>query len=135
MWPFIKQWEGTTYENDPDDPGGATQFGIDQRSHPKEDIRNLTEERAKAIYWESYWQANRCGEYGPCMGEVVFNCAVNCGPGRVHQFIEGGARTASAYLDAQAAFYKRLAARRPKSKKYLKGWMNRLTSLRKLLKL
>ena len=31
--PWIFKWEGTVFEKDPDDPGGATKFGIDQMSH------------------------------------------------------------------------------------------------------
>ena len=30
------------YVNDPDDPGGETNFGIAKRSHPDVDIKNLT---------------------------------------------------------------------------------------------
>ncbi len=30
------------YVNDPDDPGGETNFGIAKRSHPDVDIANLT---------------------------------------------------------------------------------------------
>jgi len=43
--PWLFKWEGTYYEDDKDDPGGATKFGIDQRSHPHVDIRNLTAEQ------------------------------------------------------------------------------------------
>jgi lysozyme family protein len=34
-------------ERDPDDPGGLTKFGIDQRSHPTVDINALRLEQAK----------------------------------------------------------------------------------------
>ena len=30
------------YVNDPDDPGGETNFGVAKRSHPDVDIANLT---------------------------------------------------------------------------------------------
>lgn len=135
MWPFIKTWEGTVFENDPDDPGGATKFGIDQRSHPKENIRELTEERAKEIYWQSYWTANKCDAFPYPLGECVFNCAVNCGSGRVDAIFKAGAKTADSFLDEQAAFYRRLAVAKPRMQKYLKGWLNRVNALRKHLKL
>ena len=38
------------YVNDPDDPGGETNFGIAKRSHPDVDIKNLTKDGAKEIY-------------------------------------------------------------------------------------
>ena len=40
------------YVNDPDDPGGETNFGIAKRSHPDVDIANLTKDGAKEIYKE-----------------------------------------------------------------------------------
>jgi hypothetical protein len=133
MWPFLVEWEGSVYENDPDDPGGATKFGIDKRSHPQEDIKNLTAERAQEIYWDSYWQKYHCGGYLYPFGEVIFNCCVNCGYGRVKKILATGADTASKFMDEQENFYKRLADARPASKKYLKGWLNRTRALRKFL--
>lgn len=131
--PFIFEWEGG-YDNDPDDPGGETKYGIDKRSHPKEDIKNLTKERAKQIYWDSYWVPAGCEDMPLGMGEVVMNCRVNCGPGRVTQLLSSSS-SASGFVDAQEAFYRRLVAARPKSQKYLKGWLNRTNALRKWLNL
>lgn len=131
MIPFLWEWEGTKYENDPDDPGGATKFGIDQRSHPKEDIRNLTEDRAKEIYWVEYWNRYGCEGRPFPMGEVVFNTCVNAGWGRAEKILAiRTVKTASDFLDELENFYRRLAAARPKSKKYLKGWLARTGSLR-----
>jgi lysozyme family protein len=44
------------YSNDPDDPGGETNWGISKRSYPSLDIRNLTREDAIAIYKRDYWE-------------------------------------------------------------------------------
>lgn len=133
MWEWLMQWEGRAYENDPDDSGGATKFGIDQRSHPKENIKNLTESRAKEIYFKEYWTRYGCEGRPYPLGEVVFNCCVNAGWGRVQKIFATGVKTASGFLDEQEAFYKRLAAARPKDRKFLKGWLNRTGSLRKKL--
>lgn len=135
MVPWLWTWEGTKYENDPDDPGGATKYGIDHRSHPNVDIRNLTEDQAKQIYWDDYWQKNGCEEKGFPLGEVYFNACVNCGSGRAMKLLSESGNDASRFLDAQAAFYHRLVQARPKSVKYLKGWLNRVNSLRTFLKL
>ncbi len=43
------------YVDDPADPGGATKYGISQRSYPKLDIANLTADQAKEIYWRDWW--------------------------------------------------------------------------------
>lgn len=128
--PFILEWEGRTFENDPDDPGGATKFGIDQRSHPKEDIRNLTESRAMEIYW-SEWQSDGCEPMPSPYAEVFFNCAVNMGLGRARQF-DGKISDANhkKFLDLQEAYYRDLADH-PRFHKFLQGWLNRTEALRK----
>jgi hypothetical protein len=38
---------------------------------------------------------------------------------------------ASVFLDGQEAFYRRLVERRPRLKKFLKGWLNRTGDLRR----
>lgn len=141
IMPWLIKWEGSTYENDKDDPGGATKFGIDQASHPNEDIRNLTKERAMAIYNHTYWNGGTdtqgkliavCETLATGLGEVHFNARVNTGKGRAAKFL-AASNSASEYLDEMNAFYKRLADGRPKSRKYLKGWLNRTDDLRKFL--
>ena len=130
--PFIFKWEGG-YDNDPDDPGGETKFGIDKRSHPHEDIKNLTKERATEIYRESYWNLFHCEQFPYPLGEVYFNACINCGRGRAVKFL--ASHDPAAFLNSQDAFYRRLAEFRPASKKYLKGWLNRTADLRKFLSL
>ncbi len=44
------------YVNDPDDPGGETNFGISKRQYPGYNIKTLTRAEAIAIYHEDYWQ-------------------------------------------------------------------------------
>lgn len=44
------------YVNDPNDPGGETNFGISKRSYPNVDIRNLTRDGATAIYLRDFWK-------------------------------------------------------------------------------
>lgn len=43
------------YVNDPKDPGGETKWGISKRSYPNENIKNLTRERAKALFKRDFW--------------------------------------------------------------------------------
>jgi hypothetical protein len=126
--PFIFAWEGRKFENDPDDPGGATKFGIDQRSHPNVDIRNLTEEVALAIYWEE-WKDDGCPSLPRPYAEVFFNCAVNMGKGRAKGFDSVAKGNASVFLGLQEGFYQRLA-QQARFAKFLKGWLNRTRALR-----
>lgn len=129
--PFIFEWEGESYENDPSDPGGATKFGIDQRSHPNENIRTLTKERALEIYWGE-WNADGCEAKGSPFAEVFFNCAVNMGLGRAREFdaeIEG--EDWRGFLTKQETYYNRLADNHKNFEKFRRGWLNRTSALRK----
>ena len=129
--PWLFKWEGTSYENDLSDPGGATKFGIDQRSHPHVDIRNLTADQAAGIYWTEYNNLH-CDEYAPQFDWVFFNCCVNCGIGRATKIKAQSGINGSKFLDIQELFYKSLAESRPSSQKYLKGWLARTEDLRKV---
>lgn len=43
------------YVNDPNDPGGETNWGISKRSYPTVSIKELTRDGAKAIYKRDFW--------------------------------------------------------------------------------
>lgn len=133
MFPYLWEVEGTVYENDPDDPGGATKFGIDQRSHPNVNIRNLTEAQAKEIYFSEYWKKYGCEKLAFPLGEAYFDVCVNNGAGRAKKLMQLSNGDVRRFLEERDAFYRRLAQARPASRKYLKGWLNRNNKLRKLL--
>lgn len=127
--PFILDWEGRYFENDPDDPGGATKYGIDQRSHPGVDIKNLTEAGATAIYWKEWLEAG-CAAMPTPYAEVYFNCRVNMGTGRAREFDASASGNADKFLDLQEAKYRSIASHGSMGK-FLKGWLNRTNALRK----
>lgn len=56
---FVLSVEGGLVNN-PADPGGLTKYGISQRSYPDLDIRNLSIEDAKEIYFRDYWTPAGC---------------------------------------------------------------------------
>lgn len=142
---WLMRWEGEAFENDPDDPGGATKFGIDQRSHPKEDIRHLTRDRAKDIYGAEYWGAVKADDLPLGVGEVVADIAVNNGRGRAIKWLQQAVGTTAdgvlgpvtlaasqqankhelilALINRRAEFYRDIA--RGRTAKFLGGWLNR----------
>ena len=71
----------------PADPGGATKFGITQRTlsawlerpATTDDVRNLEWETAKAIYRQNYWEPIRAEELPPALAILTFDVAVNSG--------------------------------------------------------
>jgi lysozyme family protein len=85
--------EGGFVDN-PADPGGATRWGISQRSYPAEDIRNLTLERAKELYRADYWLKVGADKLPPPLALLVFDSAVNNGPGRASRFLQQAAGVA-----------------------------------------
>lgn len=52
--PIILENEGGLTNNE-HDPGGLTNFGISQHAYPGLDIKNLTIDQAKEIYYNDYW--------------------------------------------------------------------------------
>jgi hypothetical protein len=146
-------------QNVPGDDGGLTKFGVDQRSHPKEDIENLTYERAVEIYKQEYW--DKCGaEKLPWPLDLVqVDGAVNTGIGQQNKFLQravgakddgkfgpqtlgktmetvsnvGVVNVCKSVIYIREQFYKDLASRRPDKHKFLKGWLNRLSNLREVV--
>ena len=76
------------YVNDARDPGGETNFGICKRSYPDEDIRNLTEARAKEIYRRDYWNKCKCDDLPDEVRLLVFDAAVNQGTGAAVKMLQ-----------------------------------------------
>lgn len=79
---------GAKAENDPNDPGGLTKFGISQRAFPNLDIANLTLDEAKKIYRHNYWEACRCDELPRALAIAVFDTAVNQGVGKAKRLLQ-----------------------------------------------
>lgn len=68
-----------SYINDPNDPGGETNWGISKRSYPRVDIHALTREGAKAIYQRDFWGRIHADELHDGVAFQVFDFAVNSG--------------------------------------------------------
>lgn len=67
------------YVDHPDDPGGATKYGISRRSYPGEDIEGMSLERAKTIYLRDYWAPAGCDAVPDALKFHMFDFAVNSG--------------------------------------------------------
>jgi Glycosyl hydrolase 108 len=84
------------YVDHPQDPGGATNRGITfatlkaWRDQPitKQDVKDLTVEEAKDIYYANYWNALRCDELPDGVDLVVFDFGVNAGVGRAAKTLQ-----------------------------------------------
>lgn len=68
------------YVNNPNDPGGETNFGIAKRFYPQLNIKTLTKEDAIEIYRKDYWDKCSIELLPPALRLIVFDCAINQGP-------------------------------------------------------
>lgn len=136
------------YVNHPNDPGGETNFGIAKRYFPNEDIKNMTEERAKEIYYSKYWFPMRLEGINSYEAVLqLFDFGVNAGKTRAIKTAQSlvevipdgicGRRTRDAinnyrgdfvkdYKAHRRGYYERLAERKPRMRVFLKGWLNRV---------
>lgn len=67
------------YVNDPNDPGGETNWGISKRSYPNVDIKALTRDGAKAIYKRDFWDRLQADTLYDGVAFQLFDFAVNSG--------------------------------------------------------
>lgn len=91
----VLQYEGG-WSDHPSDPGGATMKGItlavfrdfygDDKS--KDDLKNISETQLECIYKKGYWDSCRCDELPSGIDFVVFDAAVNSGPGRSAKWLQ-----------------------------------------------
>lgn len=85
---FVFEAEGG-YSNDPDDSGGATQYGITQKTYdrwnlfrgiPLRPVSEITHEEAEDIYFHFYWLEGKCDQLPDDVGVAHFDWCVNRGP-------------------------------------------------------
>ena len=138
------------YVNDPDDPGGETNFGIAKRSHPNVDIKNLTKDGAKEIYKETYWDKNKVESLPENLRHIAFDMYVNQGKSRGVKILQQAANAKGAGLKVDGGlgpmtlkaitesnvelqrvrayrikYYADLVTRKPDLEKFYFGWFRR----------
>lgn len=119
------------YVNDPRDPGGETKYGIAKRSHPKEDIKNLTIEQAITIYNKEYWVAYNIEQYDSPYCIAVLDSYVQHKPAKVQGMLEIAKGELRLLLECRRQYYLKLIAANPTMAYAKKGWFNRLGQLNK----
>lgn len=76
------------YVNDPNDPGGETNWGISKRSYPDVDIKNLTRHDAIDIYYRDFWLKIHGDEMTDGKAYQMMDAAVNSGPAQAIRFMQ-----------------------------------------------
>ena len=151
---FVLESEGG-YSDNPADRGGPTKYGISQKNHPEEDIKNMTIERAGEIYRSDYWNPVRGDDLPAGVDYVVFDSAVNHGPKNAGKFLQKAANRLMAGLTVDGIignktldmvksngailitdilrerdiFYSKIVANDPTQERFARGWQNRLSQV------
>ena len=144
------------WSNHPSDPGGMTNLGVTKRvweewvgreSNEKE-MRALTPELVAPLYKRKFWDACKCDDLPTGIDYLVFDFAVNAGPGRSAKILQtavgvpadGGigpitlaavnkvdpAELVEKFSDAKEAFYRSLNT----FETFGKGWLNRVAAVK-----
>lgn len=130
------------------DKGGLTKYGISQRAYPHLDIRNLTRQQAKAIYYKDYWYKASCPDLPDYLKFIHFDTAVNSGVKTANKILQKcigtveidgiiGRKTLAVvcnvttaqYIAERAVFYSKIVKRNPSQIRFIVGWMNRLRKI------
>lgn len=146
----VLRWEGTDYHDVAGDPGGATKFGISQRSYPNINIKELSPEMAAEIYERDFWLfqevnsdeiATFCFDtvvnFGQSFGTKIIQYALRSGGRKVTVDGVVGPETLAALnavdrdrfkkeLRARRSFvHAKIALKKPVMIKFLYGWLRR----------
>ena len=137
------------YVWDKDDLGGETNFGITKRFYPDVDIKNLTKEDAKQIYYDDYWLKNRVNKIPPKLKHIYFDMCINMGKRTAVKILQRasnnknskdievdgglGANTFYAIQDVElervrayrVKYYVDLVNKKPEQEKFYFGWFRR----------
>ena len=80
------------YNNHPDDPGGATMYGVTEVVARAEGytgpMRELTLDFAKQIAKAQYWDACRCDQVPDPLRYPLFDAAYNSGPSQAIKWLQ-----------------------------------------------
>ncbi len=76
------------YANDPNDPGGETNWGISKRAHPDLDIASLTRDQAVAIYKTELWDRIAPDNLPAFVQFQVLDFAINSGIGTAIRYLQ-----------------------------------------------
>ena len=153
---LLMEFEGEVFENDPHDPGGATKYGVDQRSHPEVNIAALTKRTAEAIFLSEY-EESAASKFPAPFSFCYFDFAVNAGEGSAARALqravgvvsdgvvgkvtvgatmhliraEGVGRLIKAFSAHRKFYYNNLASKRGGFERFLDGWLNRTVAMQR----
>ena len=133
---FTLQWEGG-YSNHPYDKGGPTNKGITQRTYDaycksklktNRPVKMIKDFEVEDIYYNDYWLRSSCNIYPIDIAIALFDWSVNSGINCAARNLKLSGLDINAFLDRRESFFRIIGT--GKNSVFLKGWLNRLNSLR-----
>lgn len=141
-------WCGyTDDDDDPDDHGKETKFGISKAANPEVNVTLLTLDQAKEVYKRKYWNVNHCDKMRDYVAAYTYDCAAGSGPFNAAKFLQRavgvaddgvvGPKTIEAanskdwrsVVDAMRVqrlnHYAEKIAKDPSQKRFIGGWTRR----------
>lgn len=78
------------YVFDPLDKGGETKYGITKRTYPHLDIKSLSLQDAKDIYYKDFWNTSRMNldDFEYELAYELFDTGVNAGMGTARRMLQ-----------------------------------------------
>jgi lysozyme family protein len=155
---FLKAFEYLMYHEggyikDPKDAGGETHYGISKRSYPHLDIKNLTRDQARQIYFVDFWVKAKCESIDDeNIATKFFDLTVHTGIPQANKLIQRALRAVGtqivedgiigsitlaainkadptdllAALKSEAAgLYRLIAQANPSQQRFIEGWLRR----------
>jgi hypothetical protein len=115
----------------PNDGNGApVNFGINQKSNPDVDVKNMTQAQAKAITYERYWKPSGADQLPPGLAEVQADTAFNMGVEAAQRLLQQSGGDVNKYLELREQRYRSIAQANPDKARYLPTWLDRNEKLR-----
>lgn len=124
------------YVNDPADSGGETNKGITKKTYdgyrrkkglPVRNVREITDAEVREIYHEFFTGSGADKIDNPRMALMVFDTAVGSGCAKAKELFRKSGGDIKKYEQLRRDWYADIVRRRPKDRKFIKGWNNRVT--------
>jgi lysozyme family protein len=143
---IIDRWEGD-YENNANDRGGETRWGITEKDYPNLNIRTLSKAAAIEIYWTDYWAGSKAFMIAPHLQFMHFGGIVNFGVTGQTKVLQRAAGVdddgkvgmitiAASYnvspetlFEFQKKRYDAIVANDETQRVFYRGWINRITDM------
>tara|TARA_R110002020_G_scaffold9501_4_gene37244 strand:+ start:15378 stop:15851 length:474 start_codon:yes stop_codon:yes gene_type:complete len=141
------------YVNDPKDLGGETKYGISKRWYPEINIKDLTIDDAKNIYYEDYWVPSKAQDLPEDIRATYFDMCVNLGQKRAVKILQESVNSAGGpklLIDGhigpktiqsshraskqriqayRCLFYGKIVENNPDQKRFYYGWFKRAINI------